>query len=351
MIIARAPVRISFGGGGTDLAAYYAEHGGFVVSAAIARYSFVVARPTLDGSIRINSADYRVWEHAPAGMTLPVQEPLVLPKAAIEWFGTRGLAPDGVDLFLTAEVPPGTGLGSSSAMSVALFRALAAYTGITLDTCELAELACALEIERLNKPIGKQDQYASAFGGLNAIEFRANGVTVTPLDLPARVAAALNERLLLFSTGQSRDSSSILREQRADSGTKSSVIEGLHRIKALAYDMRAALLVGDLDTFGTLLDQAWQEKRGLSARVSSGAIDTWYAAARKAGALGGKIAGAGGGGFLLLYCPPEHQPAVRAALTEHELRELPFDFDWSGARTIAASNEEYAPQATPVGRV
>ncbi len=335
MIIARAPVRISFGGGGTDLAAYYATHGGFVVSAAITRYCYVVARTPPDGSIRINSADYRTWEQFPTGIMPPVQEPLVLPKAVIEWFAERGLLSEGVDLFTSAEVPPGTGLGSSSALTVALFRALAAFSGIQIDTPMIAELACALEIERLDKPIGKQDQYASAFGGLNMIEFRAEGVTVTPLDLPADVAGALSERLLLFSTGQSRDLAGILRQQRTDSGTKPMVIERLHQLKALAHDMCTALQAADLDGFGQLLDRAWQHKRSLSSRVSSSAIDEWYAAAREAGALGGKITGAGGGGFLLLYCPLQHQSAVRAALARHGLRELAFDFDWEGAQAIA----------------
>jgi D-glycero-alpha-D-manno-heptose-7-phosphate kinase len=330
MGIVRAPVRISFGGGGTDLAAYYGRFGGFVVSAAITRYCYVIARDLADDGIRINSADYRIWESFEPGRT-PVAEPLALPKAAVEWFAERGLFQRGVDLFLASEVPPGSGLGSSSAMAVGLVRALAAHGGTPMDATEAAELASWLEIERLGMPIGKQDQYASAFGGLNAIEFASDSVRVESLDLPPDVTAALSSRLLLFSTGRARDSAAILHEQRANTLSKAVVIESLHRIKALAGEMRGALLDGDLDRFGRLLDLGWQEKKRLATKVSSGAIDRWYDAARTAGALGGKVAGAGGGGFLLLYCPPGSRAAVRAAMSRFGLRELSFDFDLTGA--------------------
>lgn len=334
MVIARAPVRISFGGGGTDLAAYYTSFDGFVVSAAITRYCYVVANASADGGMRINSADYQCCEHGAVGSVLPVQEPLILPKAVLEWFAQRDLLPDGADLFLAAEVPPGTGLGSSSAMTVALLQALSAYVGLPLDARSIAALACTLEIERLDMPIGKQDQYASAYGGINTIDFTSGGVTVTPLGLAPDVSAALCSRLLLFSTGQRRDSRAILGQQRADTGTKRVVIDSLHRIKALAYAMCEALVAEDLDRFGDLLDRAWREKRSLSGNISSASIDVWYAAARAAGALGGKITGAGGGGFLLLYCPPERQPQVRAAMAQCGLQELAFDFDSDGAQVF-----------------
>jgi D-glycero-alpha-D-manno-heptose-7-phosphate kinase len=335
VIIVRAPVRISFGGGGTDLAAYYERFGGFVVSAAITRYCYVVAREPVSRGIRINSADYRIWEAFGPGEVPPVAEPLALPKAAIEWFADRGLREQGVDLFLASEVPPGTGLGSSSAMAVALVSALASYTGMPFDRPQAAELASCLEIDRLDMPIGKQDQYASAFGGLNAIAFATGGVRVEPLNLPPDMITALNSRLLLFSTGRSRDSAAILREQRASTRTDRQVIASLHRIKALAGDMRQALIAEDLDRFGQLLDLGWQEKKRLSARVSSSVIDEWYGAAREAGALGGKIAGAGGGGFLLLYCPSGRQRSVRAAMARLGLPEFTFDFDYGGAQVLS----------------
>lgn len=335
MVIVRAPVRISFGGGGTDLADYYDRFGGFVVSAAITRYCYVVAREPAAAGIRINSADYRIWEAFERGEIPPVAEPLALPKAAIDWFADHGLRERGVDLFLASEVSPGTGLGSSSAMTVALVYALASYMGIPFDRFEAAELASCLEIERLDMPIGKQDQYASAFGGLNAIEFTAGSVRVEPLNLPPDTITALSSRLLLFSTGRTRDSAAILREQRASTRSDHQVIASLHRIKSLAGEMRRALIGEDLDQFGRLLDLGWQEKKRLSTRVSSTAIDQWYSAAREAGALGGKIAGAGGGGFLLLYCPAGRQQPVRAAMARLGLPAFTFDFDYGGAQVLS----------------
>ena len=340
MVIVRAPLRISFGGGGTDLAAYYERFGGFVISAAISRYCYVVAGPSLDGGIGINSADYRTWVRSGPGEMPVVGEPLSLPKAAVAWFAEQGLLGDGVELFLAAEVEPGTGLGSSSAMAVALVRALAAYVALPLAPGEVAEIACRIEIERLDRPIGKQDQYASAFGGLNAIEFRPDEVEVAPLPLAPGVAEGLAERLLLFATGQTRDSAGILRQQRAETATDPAVVERLHRIKELAWEMRDALLAGDLSGFGCLLDRGWRLKRDLSERVSSEGIDRWYRVAREAGALGGKITGAGGGGFLLLYCPPPVQRAVRAAMAEQGLRELTFAFADQGAQVLSGTVED-----------
>lgn len=334
MVIVRAPVRISFGGGGTDLAAYYTHFGGFVISATITRYCYVVADQSGDGGIHINSADYHIWETYSRGEIPTVNGPLALPKAAITWFANHGLLEQGVNLFLTSEVLPGTGLGSSSAMAVALVRALAAHVDMPVGACDAAELACWLEIEGLGMPIGKQDQYASAYGGLNAIEFTTNRVSVTPLALPVDVTTTLSSRLLLFSTGQTHDSAAILRQQRADTRTKPKTIEALHRIKALARKMQEALLAEDLDRFGQLLDLGWHEKRSLSKRVSTAAIDGWYNAARKVGALGGKLVGAGGGGFLLLCCSPHRQEAVRATMATFGLREMTFDFDFTGARVL-----------------
>ena len=335
MVIVRAPVRISFGGGGTDLAAYYTRFGGLVVSAAITRYCYVVASESPDGGIRISSADYRTWETYRRGEIPPVAQPLALPKAAIACFAGRALGESGIDLFLASEVPPGTGLGSSSAMAVGLVRALAAHLRLPLDAAAVAELACYVEIEQLGMPIGKQDQYASAFGGLNAMEFTTGGVNVMPLDVPADVVRALSSRLLLFATGQTRDSAAILRQQRTDTGTNPAVIASLHRIKALAAEMREALEAEDLDRFGILLDRGWREKKSLSRKVSSPAIDGWYEGARAAGALGGKITGAGGGGFLLLYCPPKRQGAVRTAMARAGLQEMPCDVDRTGAQVLA----------------
>jgi len=340
MVIVRAPFRISFGGGGTDLPAYYSRFGGFVVSAAITRYCYVVADQAPDGGISINSADYRVCETYARGEIPPAEGRLALAKAAIGYFANHGLLERGVNLFLASEVLPGTGLGSSSAMTVALVQALAAHLHMPVGAVEAAELACWLEIERLGMPIGKQDQYASACGGLNAIEFTDNEVCVLPLDLPADVITTLSSRLLLFSTGQTHNSAAILRKQQADTQTKPGVIGSLHRIKTLARNMREALLAEDLDLFGRLLDLSWREKRSLSKKISTAAIDHYYHAAREAGALGGKIVGAGGGGFLLLYCTAHCQEAVRETMARCGLREVTFDFDFAGAQVLAVHEPE-----------
>lgn len=340
MVIVRAPFRISFGGGGTDLAAYYSHFGGFVVSAAITRYCYVVADQSPDGGIHINSADYRVCESYPRGKIPAAEGPLALAKAAIAYFANHGLLERGVSLFLASEVLPGTGLGSSSAITVALVQALATYLHMPFGAIEAAELACWLEIEQLGMPIGKQDQYASACGGLNAIEFTTSGVSVTPLELPADVITTLSSRLLLFSTGQIHNSAAILRRQQADTQTKPRVIESLHRIKALARNMREALIAGELEHFGQLLDLSWREKRSLSKKISTPAIDHYYYAARDVGALGGKIVGAGGGGFLLLCCTTHCQEAVRETMNCFGLREITFDFDFAGVQVLAVHEPE-----------
>ncbi|MFN8472468.1 MAG: GHMP kinase [Anaerolineae bacterium] len=337
MVITRAPVRISFGGGGTDLAPYYTRFGGFVISAAITRYTYVAAQRPPTPRVRISSADYRMTETFAPGEAPVVQDPLILPKAAVERFMDHGLRRVGVDLFLSSDVPPGTGLGSSSAMSVSLLRTLATYLDRDLGREAAADLACWLEIERLERPIGKQDQYASAYGGLNAIEFTANGTEVVPLGLPRDVVATLKSRLLLFSTGQSRDSADILCEQRENTKAQTVVVETLHEIKGLAREMHRALRTQALDDFGRLLDETWKLKKRLSNKVSSSEIDDWYAAAREAGALGGKITGAGGGGFLLLYVPLMRKAAVRRALVSYGLREMTFDFDFMGAQVMAGA--------------
>jgi D-glycero-alpha-D-manno-heptose-7-phosphate kinase len=252
----------------------------------------------------------------------------------VESFVDHGLGGHGVDLFIATEVAPGTGLGSSSAVAVGLVQALATFLGMSLSPAEVAEAASVIEIERLGMPIGRQDQYASAFGGLNTIEFMADGVTVRPLEIAPDLARELGARLMLFATGRSRNSASILHQQQEDTRANPAVVERLHRLKSLAHEMRQALFDEKLDDFGGLLDRAWREKRALSANISTGAIDRWYEAARAAGALGGKITGAGGGGYLLLYAAPERQPAVRQVMRDFGLQEMPFDFDYHGARVV-----------------
>ncbi len=346
MVIVRSPVRISFGGGGTDLAAYYTQHGGLVLSTSITRYCCVIASELPSDEIRISSADYHTWKTYHHHQELTVKPPLALPEAVLEWFFKHKHLRTGVELFLASEVPPGTGLGSSSAMTVALITALATLTNTNFTMAEIAELACQLEIERLRMPIGKQDQYASAIGGLNTIEFSTSGVQVTPVQLPEKTLNNLNQRLMLFASGQQRNSADILGQQRRNTEQKITTIETLHQLKALAIEMRQTLCRQELDQFGILLDQGWHLKKTLANSVSSQHIDQWYTAAQKAGAIGGKIAGAGGGGFLLLYCPPEYQTNVRQALIPYGLQEMSFNLDCTGPQII---NQAWPSQLLTTG--
>jgi D-glycero-alpha-D-manno-heptose-7-phosphate kinase len=238
----------------------------------------------------------------------------------------------GIEVVSIADVPSGTGLGSSSTFSVALLNALYAHQRIFAPKEQLAREACMLEIERLGEPIGKQDQYAAAFGGVNFIEFEPHGgVTVQPLALPTDLLAELEGNLLLFFTGSQRDARSVLAHQSKAVEEDATTFTRIEGMAGLAYEMRDLLIAGDLDAFGRALDRGWQMKRAVSDKISSAAIDQLY---DRAGALGGKIAGAGGGGFLLLYCPKPAQPRVREALGD--LQSLDFRLDWGGARIAFA---------------
>lgn len=342
MIVARAPARISFGGGGTDLAAYYERFGGLVVSTAIDCHCTVEVRPTGDRSIRLRSESVGVSQRWRPGERPTVEGRHRLGAAVIERFFNEAMARTGADVVIRSKVPHGSGLGSSSTVAVALTTALAAFTGQRLTRSEIAEIACDIEINRLGMPIGRQDQYASAFGGLNVIEFERGGTRVTPLELPQSMLDELDSRVLLFSTGRTRQAADILRQQKRDTSSDEAVQGSLHAIKDLAVQMVAALQAGELDAFGRLMDTSWQQKRRLSRSISSGEIDGMYRAARDAGALGGKISGAGGGGFLMLYCPPGSRGQVRKAMSASGLQELPFRFDQAGAVLLSPMEQESA---------
>jgi D-glycero-alpha-D-manno-heptose-7-phosphate kinase len=349
MLIVRAPVRISFGGGGTDLETYYAHHGGLVLSAAISRYCYAILTPGDPEEIQISSADMRLFNNRRASPPGDVEgaiespgeqnEVLQLPWAVLRRFGVRR----GLNIFLASEVPPGTGLGSSSAMAVALVKAMAALGEEPFSRAQIAEIACGIEIGDLGAPIGRQDQYASAFGGLNTIRFPARpagGVVVEPLPLARECTQQLERHLLLFFTGTARNSASILRAQQdATAGGQAAVLAALDALKALALEMRACLLQGALDRFGALLDTSWQYKKQLTGGITTPAIDAAYTAARAAGAWGGKITGAGGGGFLLVCCPPERQGAVSLALQDRGLHRMGFRFDRKGASVLLNSGD------------
>jgi D-glycero-alpha-D-manno-heptose-7-phosphate kinase len=325
MIVSCAPFRVSFAGGGSDIASFYRKSRGAVLSCAIAKYSFIVVHPFF------NTSKYHLkYTRTELVDRLDqVQHPILR-----EALRMQAIEP-GIEIVSVADIPGGTGLGSSSSFSVALINALYAYRRIFVPKETLASEACTLEIERLGEPIGKQDQYAAAYGGVNLVEFeRHGGVTVQPLVLPQAILSELEGNLMLFYTGTQRDARQVLSQQMASLENDERTVARVQQMVGLAYEMRDLLLAGKLDAFGLALHRGWEIKRGISSQISTSAIDEVYAKARAAGALGGKLAGAGGGGFLLLYCPKDAQPRVRAALGA--LQSLEFRFDWGGARIAFA---------------
>ena len=331
MLIARAPMRISFGGGGTDLEAYYAKYGGLVISTAINKYFYAVITTDESDDLQVISADYRsLFRHSPYD-DLFWNGDLALPKAILHHFGIRR----GINLFVASEVPPGTGLGSSSAAAVTMVRAISTLVEQPMTKQQVAELASYIEIGKMGMPIGKQDQYAAAFGGLNKITFSSAGVSVEPVNIDPDVLHTLERRLMLFFTGSSRESTSILKHQRKSTEERDEgVLKALHNIKQVAVDVQTCLERGDLDEFARLLDYSWQEKRRLAPGLSTGFIDECYTLAREQGAGGGKITGAGGGGFMLLYCHEPAQDVVTKALEDRGLKRMNFRFDQQGATVI-----------------
>jgi len=333
MLIVRSPVRISFGGGGTDLPAYYEKYGGAVLSATINKYFYTILTKRGDDKIQVISSDLRrteTWEDI-ACMDIAGQ-PLDIPLAVMKHLAVH--AP--LNLFLASEIPPGTGLGSSASVCVSILKALAVYMRLPMSKRDLAERAFRISRDLLGMPVGKQDEYAAAFGGFNYLFFYEDGRTsVDPLELAPDVFRELQNNLMLFFTGASHDSRTILEAQeKATRQSAGMAVDSLHQIRLLAKKMRAALLEGNLKKFGGFLDEAWQAKRKVSNKISNAWIDRLYEIARESGALGGKITGAGGGGFLLLYCEKDCQPKVREALGREGLHELGFEFDLEGARVL-----------------
>jgi D-glycero-alpha-D-manno-heptose-7-phosphate kinase len=325
MIVSCAPFRVSFAGGGSDIAVFYRKAGGAVLSCSIAKYSFAIVHQYF------NERKYHL-KYARTELTEAlddIEHPLLR-----EALRMQQIEP-GIEISSVADIPSGTGLGSSSSFAVALINALHAHRSQFVSKEILAREACALEIDRLKEPIGKQDQYAAAYGGLNFIEFHANdGVTVQPLLLSQPVMAELEGNLMLFYTGDQRDARTLLAKQVAVMQSDAAKFATMQRMVELAHRMRDVLVKGDLDGFGALLHQGWEMKRSIGAGISYPRIDDCYAKAQAAGAIGGKLAGAGGGGFLVLYCPKARQAAVRAALAE--LKEIDFQFDQAGARIAFA---------------
>jgi D-glycero-alpha-D-manno-heptose-7-phosphate kinase len=323
MIVSRTPLRISFVGGGTDLPDFYEEHGGAVVSTTLDKWIHVIVAPRFEGDVRVSYSKTEIVDSAAA-----VEHSLV--REAMRLTGV----PRGVDIVTLADIPSrGTGLGSSSTVTVGLLNALYAFQGIYKPPLKLAEEAARIEIEILGNPIGRQDQYAAAVGGFNFIEFppRGGAVRVEPVICKTETLKELQRSLLLFYTGRQRSADTVLAEQRHRvRGGRG--VEALKRMRDLAGELRERLGEGDVDALGPLLHENWELKRGLASGISDESDDHRYALARQAGATGGKILGAGGGGFLVLFVPPERQNHVRAVL--RDLRELPFRFVSQGTQIV-----------------
>jgi D-glycero-alpha-D-manno-heptose-7-phosphate kinase len=332
VLIVRTPVRISFAGGGTDFPSYYEKRGGRVLSAAIDKYFYTVLTERDDGHTQIISADLKTTETCEQIEKMELRgTELEIPFAVLKYLRCNA----GVNLFMASEVPPGTGLGSSAAVCVNLLKTLSVFMGRDLLERELAENAFYIAQSMLKSPVGKQDEYGVAFGGLNVFEFYTQGVDIQPLRLPQEILMDLEQNLMLFFTGSSRSSSEILSGQdRSIRQEENAVLEALGALKDLVPSMRDALIDGDLESFGRLLDESWQIKKRISSKISNPQINQIYEAALRAGALGGKITGAGGGGFLLLFCDREKQGTVRASMRALGLKEMRFHFDFQGTRVV-----------------
>jgi D-glycero-alpha-D-manno-heptose-7-phosphate kinase len=323
MIISCTPLRVSFFGGGSDLPAFYRRRGGAVLSTTIDKSVYVTVSRKFDDAVRVSYSRTEEVSHA-----RDVEHPLV--REALGLLGVEG----GVEITSVADIPArGTGLGSSSAFTVGLLNALHAFQGRRATAGQLAAEACEIEIGRCGEPIGKQDQFAAAFGGLNLIRFNPDEtVEVTRSACPPDALAELWRRLLFFYTGTTRSASALLAEQSARLAADAGAIRATRELTCLAEAAFTSLGAGEIDQLGRMLHQAWKLKRGLNGGVSNALIDQAYDAALAAGAEGGKLLGAGGGGFLMFLAPPERHEAIRAALGS--LRETPFAFASHGSRII-----------------
>jgi D-glycero-alpha-D-manno-heptose-7-phosphate kinase len=323
MIISKTPCRLSFAGGGSDIASYYREHGGAVVSVTIDKYVYLTLQQRFDHSIRVGYSRTEEVERVD-----DIQHPIV--RHCLRLLGIS----QGIEITSHADIPSrGSGLGSSSSFTVGLLNGLHAYRGRPSAPQELAESASHVEIDLCGDPIGKQDQFAAAFGDLRMYRFHQDGsVGVEPLICSTATLEKLQRNLLMFYTGMTRSASDILKEQTEALGSRKDAIEHMHRMVQLAHDVRHEIESGNPDAVGEILHESWLLKRSLTSGISNAAIDGWYDAARAAGAVGGKILGAGGGGFLLLYVRPDEREQVKNAMKE--LRRIPFRFEREGSKII-----------------
>jgi D-glycero-alpha-D-manno-heptose-7-phosphate kinase len=321
MIIARSPLRISLGGGGTDVPSYYEEHEGFLLAAAIDRYVYVtVMRPFTEGIF------LKYSEIEQVNGVADVKHPIIR-----EVLGELKLKTPQIEITTLADIPSGTGLGSSGSFTTALVKALYAHYRKNIHPAQLAEMACKIEIEKLGEPIGKQDQYIAAYGGITEFSFHKNGsVSSAPLNLSVQTVHDLEDNLLLFFTGISR---SILKDQVDKSkANDTKMVENLHFTKDLGIRSKAALLQGDTKRFGELMHEHWEHKKSRSSGMTSDFIDSAYSQAMESGAVGGKLVGAGGGGFLMFYA--NNKEKLRMKMLELGLEEVRFQFDFEGTKVI-----------------
>jgi D-glycero-alpha-D-manno-heptose-7-phosphate kinase len=324
MIIARSPLRITLGGGGTDLPSYYQQHGGFLVTAAIDKYVYAtVTRPFSPGV----SIKYSKIENVT--LISQIAHPIVR-----EVLDELELRTPQIEISTMADIPSGTGLGSSGSFTTALIKAVFTHYKRTIHAKELAELACKIELEKLREPIGKQDQFIAAYGGITCLTFEANGkILVEPLKITVNIQHDLEDNLLLFFTGKSRSASSILLDQNNRSNQKDKImLENLHITKEIGLKSKEALESGDTKQFGELMNQHWEHKKSRSQGMSDDRIDLIYKTAIANGALGGKLVGAGGGGFLMFYASDKEK--LRTSISKFNLEEVRFGFDFEGTKVV-----------------
>jgi D-glycero-alpha-D-manno-heptose-7-phosphate kinase len=324
MIITRSPLRISLGGGGTDLPSYYEKFGGFLIAAAIDRYVYVTINRPFGAGIRLKYSDIENVDTVDE-----VRHPII--REALRMMNLR--TPQ-IEITTLAEIPSGTGLGSSGSFTTALVKALYAHRRRLLHSSEVARLACEIEIERLHEPIGKQDQYIAAYGGVTCFDFHPDGsVAAQPLAIDVDTLFELEDNLLLFFTGFSRSAGSLLQDQKARSDELDpEMIENLDYVKELGYRSQRALEAGRCHEFGELMHEHWEHKKRRSRGMSNAKIDEWYEHGRQNGAIGGKLVGAGGGGFLLFYA--EDRKRLRQAMRDAGLEEVRFRFEFEGTKVL-----------------
>ncbi|MDD5363161.1 MAG: sugar kinase [Ignavibacteria bacterium] len=324
MIVSRAPVRISMGGGGTDLPSYYKEFGGFLLATSINKYVHILLNKRYEEDIRLSYSKTEIVDDV-----LKIEHRIF--REALIYTGISKQ----IELVSIADIPSNSGLGTSSTFTVALLNALFGYKRDYVSIEKLAESACIIEIEKLKEPIGKQDQYASAFGGFNAYHFGKDGtVTVEPMKIREELLMELQNNLFLFCLNKSRTAGSVLTEQNEKSKTKDkNTLDRLHKIKEIGYYTKKILEEGKIDEFGEILHNHWLTKKGLSDKISDAFIDEAYDLALKNGATGGKVVGAGGGGFLMLYCS-KNKPKLVEAMKKLGLKPMWFTFEFEGAKKV-----------------